>query len=117
MKLYLVKGYRARWMEDATINRIDNIIAYYQNLKEAYSKFERDSVCSYSKLSKVMGEKGFYHFIKPVFEVENESFEFEEVSIYRIETNRIYKNYQLINPLKLNNNDFNESYFDRKTLK
>lgn len=102
MKLYIVKGIEIVDVKsDSTIKRLNSFIAYYTNLKEVYTQFDRKTVQSYSSIANKMKETSYYISYNPSYLINGNMVKFEQVRIERIIVNKVYSKckYLDINPL------------------
>ena len=102
MKLYIVKGIEIVDVElDNTIKRLNSFIAYYTNLKEVYTQFDRKTVQSYSSIANKIKETSYYICYNPSYLINGNVVKFEQVRIERVIVNKVYSKYKYldINPL------------------
>tara|TARA_R110002126_G_scaffold274766_1_gene419972 strand:+ start:6276 stop:6614 length:339 start_codon:yes stop_codon:yes gene_type:complete len=102
MKLYIVKGIEIVDLEtDNTIKRLNSFLAYYTNLKEVYTQFDRKTVQSYSSIANKIKETSYYICYNPSYLINGNIVKFEQVRIERVVVNKVYSKYKYldINPL------------------
>ena len=97
MKLYIVKGYRIKNKGSDLLKRVDSFVGYFSNLKEIYSRFDSQTISSYSTVAKAMTNKGYFQTFDPKFHLEDKAKRYSEISIIQIETNRLYPKSEFIN--------------------
>jgi len=116
MKLYIVKGYRIKKRNNNLHKRVDSFVGYFTNLKEVYSYFETATVSSYSTVAKAIKRKGSFQVFNSKFLFKNKTKKFEEINIYRVETNELYEHLQFINFQKQIKEEISEFNFTKKLL-
>lgn len=92
VKIYILKAVKLD-LEDEKVKEYNNLItvvAYYTNLKELYDSFESETIQSYSTVAAHIQKDGFYRTRESNY-LYGKSFEkFNEITITRALTNRVY---------------------------
>ncbi|TRZ40789.1 hypothetical protein, partial [Robertkochia marina] len=70
-------------------------------LKEIYNQFDKATIQSYSTIATRIREKSFCKFEGASFKIEDKYVKFEQISIAKIEANKVYLEEEYFNVRKL----------------
>lgn len=97
IKIFVVSGmYMSFDEKHKVLNDLISEIGYFTNLKEVYSKFEKDTIQAYSTICSHIQKNGYYVSKSARFLSRRGYEDFREILIREVETNSFYRTHKMV---------------------